>query len=323
MATYPGLSSEAFRHPLDAQAEQALRSIPGFQQFTRGFVEYLYERPQHVYLMGNCVEVGPRQYATIYGIFRECVRDLSLPIEPHLFVSQNPEVNSYSLGSDHPSMVINSGALDLLNEAELRTVIAHELGHIKCGHTVLKQMAIWAMEATQLIGDLTLGIGKMLTPGLVFGFYEWSRKAELSADRAAHLVVEDLPLVAQTMLKLAGGSQKYAHECSLTEFMNQAERYQAQDQDELNQIYKFLLYNGGRGALLTHPFPVERLHFLQQWSTSDQYQRIRNGQYRTANSEGAVNVSAQESDREVNELQRQVERLQAEIDRVRGRSQRH
>jgi len=30
MPTYPGISSEAFRHPLDRQAEEALRSVPGF-----------------------------------------------------------------------------------------------------------------------------------------------------------------------------------------------------------------------------------------------------------------------------------------------------
>ncbi len=319
MATYPGLSSEAFRHPLDAQAEQALRAIPGFEQFTRSFVEYLYERPQQVYLMGNCVAAGPRQYATIYGIFRDCVRDLSLNVEPSLFVSQNPQVNSYSLGSDHPSMVIHTGALDLLSEAEIRTVIAHELGHIKCGHTVLKQMAIWAMGATEMLGELTLGIGRMLNQGLVYGFYEWVRKAELSADRAALLVVDDLNLVAQTMMRVAGGSQKYAHECNLAEFTRQAERYQALDSDELNQIYKFLIYNGGSGALVTHPFPVERLHFLQHWSQSEQYRQLRQGHYTPNPAEGAVNTAATAAG-EVDGLQRQIEQLQAEIDRIRGRA---
>jgi hypothetical protein len=30
MATYPGITSEAFQHPLDREAEGALRSVPGF-----------------------------------------------------------------------------------------------------------------------------------------------------------------------------------------------------------------------------------------------------------------------------------------------------
>ena len=76
MPTYTGISSEAFRHPLDLQAEQALRSLPGFDLVTRKFIEFFYERPQLVYLMGNAIQVGPRQYSTVYQIFRECVRDL-------------------------------------------------------------------------------------------------------------------------------------------------------------------------------------------------------------------------------------------------------
>lgn len=35
MPTYTGISSEAFRHPLDRQAEQTLRSLPGFDLIAR------------------------------------------------------------------------------------------------------------------------------------------------------------------------------------------------------------------------------------------------------------------------------------------------
>jgi len=49
---------------------------------------------------------------------------------------QNPLANSYALGQEHPYVVINTGILDLLNVAEIQAVLAHELGHIKCGHTI-------------------------------------------------------------------------------------------------------------------------------------------------------------------------------------------
>ena len=65
MPTYKGISSEAFRHPLDSQAEESLRGLPGFDFVARKFVEFVYERPQLIYLMGNTIEVGPRQYSTI------------------------------------------------------------------------------------------------------------------------------------------------------------------------------------------------------------------------------------------------------------------
>jgi len=315
MPTYTGISSEAFRHPLDSQAEQALRNLPGFDLIARKFVEFVYERPQLVYLMGNTIQVGPRQYSTIYHMFRECVRDLDIYPEPTLFVTQNPQANSYAMGQDHPCIVINTGILDLLNESEIRAVLAHELGHIKCGHTILNQMAMWAMSAASVIGELTFGIGNFVTQALIYAFFEWRRKAELSADRAALLVIDDLDTVMSSMMKLSGGSSKYIHECSLKEFIRQSEDYQALDEDGLNQVYKFLMYNGAQGMMLTHPFPLERVQYLRQWATSSEYQEIHRGNYQRSPASGAVNVNAQTPNPEAEELRRQIEELQREIDK--------
>ncbi|MBW4518375.1 MAG: M48 family metallopeptidase [Scytolyngbya sp. HA4215-MV1] len=322
MPSYPGISSEAFKHPLDRQAEQALRSIPGFDLVARKFVEFLYERPQFVYLMGNAIQVGPRQYATVYQIFRECLRDLDIYPEPNLFVAQTPIANAYALGQERPSIVLNSGLLDLLSEAELRSVLAHEMGHIKCGHTTLNQMARWAMSLALGLSSATFMLSSLVSTGLLLAFYEWLRKAELSADRAALLVTDDLNLAMRTMMNLSGGSNRYANEMSLEEFARQAERYRELDQDQLNQVYKFLLYNNlSEGIFLTHPFEVERVLYLREWANSEDYRQIRQGNYPRAGAEGSVEVRAkptsQSSPGEADTLRRQIEELQQEIDRIR------
>jgi Zn-dependent protease with chaperone function len=311
MATYPGISSEAFKHPLDLQAEQALRSVPGFNLVASKFVEFLYERPQLVYLMGNSIQAGPRQYATIYGMFRECVRDLDIYPEPILFISQNPQVNAYAMGQENPYLVINTGLLDLLEENEIKTVLAHELGHIKCGHTILIQMAMWVMNAASVIGEMTFGLGNIVSNGLIVAFYEWRRKAELSSDRAALLVMDDPRVVMTTMMKIAGGSSKFINECSLEEFIKQSENYRNLDEDGLNQIYKALMYVGVNG-MLSHPFPVERIHYLKEWADSNEYRDIRSGNYQrvtidTINTEPTASETAR--------LQREIDELQREIDR--------
>lgn len=319
MPSYPGISSDAFRHPLDLQAEATLRRVPGFDIVASTFIEYFYERPQQIYLMGNNIKVGPRQYSTLYGMLRECARDLSISPEPTLYVSQNPQVNAYALGKEKPYIVINTGVLELMNEAELRTVIAHELGHIKCDHTLLIQMAIWVMGAASILGELTLGLGNLVSTGLIYAFYEWRRKAELSADRAAYLVMDDLNPILNNMMKLAGGSHKYINECSLQEFIRQSQEYQDLNRDNLNQVYKFLIYNGGDGTFITHPFAVERVYYLQQWSTSPEYQNIRQGNYHKSSTTGAVNV---ETDSEAEALRRQIADLQEQIERLRNQNRR-
>ena len=314
MLTYPDISSQAFKHPLDQQAEQALRSVPGFDLLAKSFSEYLYERPQQILLMGNDLKVGPRQYATLYGIYRQCLRDLDMSPEPNLYVSQNPLANAYSLGSEHPYIVFNTALLDLLDEEEIRVILAHELGHLKCDHSILIQMSFWVMGAANFLGGITLGLGKAITTGLVYAFYEWRRKAELSADRAALLVTDDLNLVLRTLMKCAGGSQKYLHECNLEEFIRQGEAYRQLDQDNLNQIYKFLIYNGGNGSFLTHPFSVERVHYLQEWFNSESYRQIRRGNYAKTGVKSSINVDANDSESE--RLQRQIAELQAQIERA-------
>jgi Zn-dependent protease with chaperone function len=248
------------------------------------------------------------------------VRDLDVSPEPTLYVNQNPLANSYALGQEHPYIVLNTAILDLLNEGEIRTIIAHELGHIKCNHTLLIQMAIWAMGAASLLGELTLGLGNLISTSLIYAFYEWRRKAELSADRAALLVTDDLTSILQAMMKVAGGSHTYGNECSLEEFIKQANDYEDLDRDSLNQLYKFFIYNGGNGAFLTHPFPVERVRYLQAWNTSIEYSQIRQGNYQRVAGEGAVEVDYQEQEREAENLRQQIAELQAEIDRIKAKN---
>ncbi|NJN22236.1 MAG: M48 family metalloprotease [Leptolyngbya sp. RL_3_1] len=318
MPNYPGLSRDAFRHPLDQQAEAALRNVPGFDLVARKFVEFIYERPQYVSLMGNAIQVGPQQYATLYQIFRDSVQALDVQPQPTLFVTQNPMVNAYSIGEDHPCVVVNTGLLDLLSDEEIRTVLAHELGHIKCGHTTLTQMAIWAMGAASVIGELTFGIGNVISSGLIYAFYEWRRKAELSCDRAALLATDDVGLVSRTMMQLAGGSHRFAHEVSLEAFEQQAEDFRNQDDDGLSEVYKFLLYNGGQGSMLSHPFPVDRLQYLKEWASSEEYSRIRAGSYARSATDSTVDADSEAASSQVERLRRELADLQSELDRLRG-----
>ncbi len=313
MPNYPGISSDVIRHPEDQQAEDALRAVPGFDLVARKFIEFTVERPQMVYLMGNSIQAGPRQYATIYQLFREMVTALDVQPEPQLFISQNPQVNSYAIGEEQPCIVINTGLLDLMSEEEIQTVLAHELGHVKCGHSTLIQMAIWTMNTASMIGDMTLGLGSVISNGLIIAFYDWRRKAELSSDRAALLATDDVKLVMKTMMKVAGGSHQFGHELSLQEFEQQAERYRQLDTDELNQLYKLFLYNGGQGMMLSHPFPADRLHYLKQWAISEDYREIKSGHYahKTVNTEPTPSQP-----NELEQLQRGFEELQRQFEQM-------
>jgi hypothetical protein len=68
----------------------------------------------------------------------------------------------------------------------------------------------------------------------------------------------------------------------------------------------------GVNGMLSHPFPVERIHYLQEWTSSIEYQDIRQGNYQRVTVETTnTNPTASESER----LQREIDELQQEIDR--------
>ena len=66
----------------------------------------------------------------------------------------------------------------------------------------------------------------------------------------------------------------------------------------------------------SHPFPVERIQYLKEWNDSVEYAKIRSGQYQQATAEGSVNVKAEKSQDEVEDLRRQIEELQNQINRI-------
>jgi hypothetical protein len=69
--------------------------------------------------------------------------------------------------------------------------------------------------------------------------------------------------------------------------------------------------------MLSHPFAVERVHYLQQWAGSEEYQQIKKGNYQRSPASGAVDVTAQTNqNQEVENLRKKIEELQREINKI-------
>jgi hypothetical protein len=100
---------------------------------------------------------------------------------------------------------------------------------------------------------------------------EWSRKSELSCDRAGLLAIQDSEVVMRTMLKMAGGGED--EETNLQEFIVQAEDYRVGG-DMADQVFKILNLIGA-----THPFWTLRVSELRAWIESGDYDRIVRGEY--------------------------------------------
>lgn len=272
-----GVSAAAFQHPLDRQATDKLKKIPGFDKLVAKFIEYGFERVEYVRHVGGAVRVGPKQMPKLHAMLTESCAVLDVA-EPELYVQQGP-VNAYTSGHNHPFIVLQTDLLDLMDDDEVMTVIAHELGHIKCGHVLYKQMARWITPLIELVGKATLGFGSMIGVVIEPVLLAWDRRSELSADRAALLVMQDARPCVMTLMKLAGGSARLADQMNPEQFLNQARAYrEGMDQNRMDRFYRFMF-----GAWGSHPFTVERARELDTWVNNPEYKNILAGNYARAN----------------------------------------
>jgi Zn-dependent protease with chaperone function len=166
-------------------------------------------------------------------------------------------------------VVINSRAVEVFDEQELRTVLGHEAGHILSDH-VLYRTALMILLSVSGLGRMPFFAGLPLL-AVKLALLEWFRAAELSADRAATLVNRDPLVSCRTLMVLAGGTA--SRKLDLDAFIRQAAAYEEWEPgwDKLARVR----IEVGQ----THAFPVKRVSELMKWVRSGDYDRIMGGEY--------------------------------------------
>jgi Zn-dependent protease with chaperone function len=261
------IAPRSWEHPADKAALQALRRIPVFDEVLKKLFGFFGEKPVRLAFQANAVRVSSRQFPRLQGLYEEVLKTLDSPEHYPLFVSQTPIVNAGAWGMDEPFIVLNSGTVVLLDDQQLSYIMGHELGHILSDHVLYKTMTALLLQLAQM-GFPLVGLAAR---AVLVALLEWSRKSELSCDRAGLLSVQDPEVVMRTMLKMAGGGQD--DETNLQEFIVQAEEYRAGG-DVADQVFKILNLIGA-----THPFWTLRVSELRTWIEGGDYDRIVRGEY--------------------------------------------
>ena len=269
------IAVSAFQHPFDREATAQLKKVAGFDLVVSKFSEYGFERFDYIWNNANNICVGPRQYPKLYAMLQECCTILDVP-EPELYVAAGG-VNAFTSGVAKPYIVLQTGLLDLMDDDEVMGVIAHELGHIKCEHLLYSTMANYLGIMVQVAGELTFGVGKLVGLPIQAALGNWSRRSELSADRAALLAVQDPRPCISMLMKLAGGCGRLVDQMNVEEFLTQARAYDADAVKTLsNRAYHIMANAFMKG---THPFAIERAKALNEWVDGPEYTQILSGDF--------------------------------------------
>lgn len=261
------IAPRSWEHPADKAALTALRRIPVFDEVLRKLFGFFGEKPVRLAFQANAVRVSANQFPRVHALYQDVLKTLDAPHDYPLYISQTPIVNAGAYGMEQPFIILNSGTVALLDDQELAYVMGHEVGHIMSDHVLYRTMTYLLLQ----LASMGFPIVGLAARAVLVALLEWSRKSELSCDRAGLLAIQDPEITMRAMLKMAGGGSN--DETSLQEFIVQAEEYR-ESGDVADQVFKILNLLGS-----THPFYVLRVSELRTWIEGGDYDRILRGEY--------------------------------------------
>lgn len=264
MNTY-NVNARDLVHEHDKAALNALKAIPGFDQFVKAYMKVFNERSMRILNMSSKVRLSPEQCPRIYNLLVPICEKMNIEV-PELYLELNRDPNAYTSGDTYVFITVTTGLLELMNDDEIQAVLAHECGHIICHHVLYQTMGrVLLSGAANLIG-----LNGLITTALSTAFAYWMRCSEFSADRAAAVCCGGSDRVVDVMLRLAGGGKDMAGEIDADLFMAQAKDYESYVSDsKFNKVLEFI-------ALMEadHPFLAVRAASITEWTKSEQFTKI-------------------------------------------------
>ena len=196
----PGLKVTDFEHPGEKTAMAVLRKIPLLDIVVAKYLDVNIQMSLFAEASGNYFRITEKTNPRVYNLYKLALKRLDMPAEYPLFSKLGYDYNAYTAGVDEPFVVLHSSMIANCSDEELLYVIGHELGHVKCGHTLYYNMASQLNSLLAKIG----GIATAAAIGLQYAIMDWHRKAEFSADRAGLIAAGSIEGAYGGVLKLLG-----------------------------------------------------------------------------------------------------------------------
>jgi len=243
----------AYAYPGDQSVLRTMRRITPVTLAVESTVR-LFKNLLRNDMLGTMVRVSGQQFPKLQSIAMACASRLHIPA-PTLYVA--PDVgtlNAYTFGTNEDAFVVLNGVLvDHLSDEELHFVIGHECGHIQNNHVV------YMTALHYLLTSANLFLRWLVAPATL-ALQSWSRRAEITADRAGLICSGHLDPALQALTRLALGSHRLADELDLDAYLHQL--------DGAHQ-------GVGRMAELfqSHPYLPKRVEALRLFAATHYYMR--------------------------------------------------
>ena len=256
-----GLDHSQYEHPFDKKALETLESTPGLTAAGKYVTKQTIERIYTVQYTGSHLRITKDSYPQIYEYMEYACQILDVKRIPEMYLQWGFGIDSFTIGSDHPIVVLNSGFMDLCDDDEKLFLLGHELGHIKSDHMLYHMLA----QLINYIIDLIPG-GNLVGGPLRYALLYWDRMSEFTADRAGLLCCQNVDAVIRVYTKKAGLPQNQFSKLNAQAFLQQAKDFGIMDYEKLNKLFKFISIAGS-----DQPWTVMRAAELIKWLDGGEY----------------------------------------------------
>ena len=277
MYVYP---AHTYQHKKDLESLVNLKGVSWISALSKKIVGDELEDDFYLLNLMDNVLMTEGDFPKIHSYVDEACKVLGLQNKPSVFLNTSSEPKTVIVGEKKPMLVISSSIIELMSDEELKAVVAHEIAHLACRHSFYKILVENFSGITQSMsaipGLTALGIAAKIP------LYDWFRKADLSADRGALLVVKNHDVIIRMISKLAGGSQKMAEQVSQQSLLSQTEEVERVTQnmkdgsavDKITYLFSSAVMNG---IMRQHPWPSVRIREIRDWSSSEDYKNLCSG----------------------------------------------
>jgi Zn-dependent protease with chaperone function len=266
----PDTSGHEYAYVMDRQTRAAFERAKPVELAVASTVR-MFKQVWRGQLLGSSVKVGERQFPRIQAIAKQCADTLHIPV-PQIYIVNSPVLNAATYGTNEESFImVHSALIDHYTDEELLTVIGHECGHIHNSHVVYLTALHYL---TRMAGVF---VRWAVEPALI-ALRAWSRRAEITCDRAGMLCCKNEQVSARALTKLVLGSKKLYEEFNIDAFLEQY----SEGNDGIGKYME---------VFATHPWLPKRVLAMRVFAESEIYRKAANA--------GAGGLSMKEVDDKV------------------------
>jgi len=207
-------------------------------------------------LLKEGIRLSQRLSPRIYRVIGEVCQALCLESQAEVFCLPSTDINAFAVmdvrkDTTYSLVGITAPALERLEDAELRSILGHELGHILFGNNRLA--ALISTDAANPSVTVLPALGESL-------YLRWRKKAEISADRVSVLASRDFKATATSLLKATFGLSERNLNLDVEALVNQVDEIRGRP-ELMEEVFA------------SHPLLPIRLKAVELFSRSAKAQR--------------------------------------------------